>query len=172
MSRRVLVFFLLFVMLVVASACSALGFHGRQNEASAVPLVRLPEAADVQYGQVYDIPPDAKAQTVTFKDAKDQPQGFAIRTYPNRERLPLMSWISKEWDPGRLLFLRPCHSSIGDCVVVVDSTTYQTNEDPPQPDFPILAVAEVGDNVVAVNRLNGIPSQSSDILNLLEVVRE
>jgi hypothetical protein len=162
---------LLVVMGSAASACTSIGSHGGTSGAAA-PLVRLPETVNVEYGEISDIPPDAKAQTITFKDATGQPEGFALRTYPNSEHLSLMSWVSARWDPGRVLFLRPCRSVIGNCVMVIDSTTYQTNESPAQPDFPILAVVAVGDNVVAVDRLNGIPSQTPEILNLLGVVQQ
>jgi hypothetical protein len=135
--------------------------------------VQLPEGtANVEYGGITEIPPDVKAQTITFKDTTGQVQGFGLRTYPNGEHLPLISWISRTWDPDRLLVLRSCRSLIGDCVVIVDSTTYQTNESPPQSDFPILAVVASGDRVVVVNRLNGIPSRTSDIFDLLRVARQ
>jgi hypothetical protein len=48
----------------------------------------------------------------------------------------------------------------------------QTNTSPPQPDFPTLTVVEVGDRIVAVNRLNGIPSRPSDILDVLGVIQQ
>lgn len=135
--------------------------------------MRLPGTISVEYGAITDIPPDAKAQTITFIDAiSGRTEGFELRMYPNSGQLSLMSWISNRWDPSRLLFLRPCRSAIGDCVMIVDSTTYQMNESPVQPDFPSLAVISLGDRVVAVNRLNGILSQTPDILNLLGVVQE
>lgn len=164
------------MMGVAGSACTAPGSYGDANQQGnfpAGPLVQLPEGrAGVEYGKITEIPPDAKAQTVTFKNSTGQPQGLGLRAYPNSEHLPLMSWVSSEWDPGRLLVLRPCRSLIGDCVVVVDSTTYQTNESPPLPDFPVLALVAVGDRVVVVDRLNGIPSGTPDIFNLLGVVRQ
>lgn len=179
MSHRILVstfIFLLVAMSVAASACTATGSHGdisQKGKVPAGPLVQLPEGAvDVEYGQITEIAPDAKAQTIAFKNSTGQSQGFGLRTYPNGEHLPLMSWVSSEWDPGRLLVLRPCRSLIGDCVVVVDSTTYQTNESPPLPDFPVLALIAVEDRVVVVDRLNGIPSGTPDIFNLLGVVRQ
>ncbi|MDT5050532.1 MAG: hypothetical protein QOH34_1883 [Mycobacterium sp.] len=178
MSRRLLISTLAFLLAMlggVASACSTAGSHqgtGQQAGSSAGALVKLPETANVEYGEVTDLPPDAKAQTITFKDITGRAEGFGLRTYPNDDHVALMSWISTKWDPGRLLYLRPCRSSIGDCVLVVDSTTYQTNASPPQPDFPTLAAVVVGDRVVAVNRLNGMPSRPSDILDVLGVVQQ
>jgi hypothetical protein len=171
MSRRLFVWTLAFLVAIggAASACTATGSHAAP---AGPPLVKLPETANVQYGEVTDLPPDAKAQTVTFKDTNGQAEGFGLRMYPNGEHLSLVSWISTKWDSGRLLFLRPCRSSIGECVLVADSTTYQTNASPPEPDFPTLAVVVVGDRVVAVNRLNGMPSRSSDILDVLGVVQQ
>lgn len=179
MLRRLLVStfaFLLVTMGVATSACAGTGSPesaGRQDKVPAGPLVQLPEGtAGVEYGEITELSSDGKAQTITFKGTTGQTQGFGLRTYPNDEHLPLMSWVSRKWDPGRLLVLRPCRSLIGDCVVVVDSTTYQTNESPPQPDFPVLALVVVGDRVVVVDRLNGMPSGTPAIFNLLGVVRQ
>lgn len=179
MSRRLLVStfsFLVAMMGAATSACTAIESHkgaSQRGEVAAGPLVQLPDGmASVEYGEVTELPPDAKAQTITFKDSTGQVQGFGLRAYPNGEHLPLIPWVSRKWDPGRLLVLRPCRSLIGDCVVALGSTTYQTNESPPQPDFPILAVVVPGDRVVVVNRLNGMPSRTSDILDLLGVVQQ
>lgn len=176
MNRRLPVaifIFLLVMMSGVVSACTATGSNGGVKKGAPVPLVRLPATVNVEYGAISDIPPDAKTQTITFVDAiSGQAEGFELRTYPNSGQLSLMSWISDRWDPSRLLSLRPCRSVIGDCVVIVDSTAYQLNENPVQPDFPVLAVASQGDRVVVVNRLNGILSQTPNILNLLGVVQE
>jgi hypothetical protein len=74
MSRRLLISTLAFLLAMlggVASACSTAGSHqgtGQQAGSSAGALVKLPETANVEYGEVTDLPPDAKAQTITFKD--------------------------------------------------------------------------------------------------------
>jgi hypothetical protein len=126
-------------------------------------------AANVQYSRITTLPDGGRAQTISFQDASAHLGAFEAAAYPNNGHRLASEWITDKWDRHHLLVLMPCSTSLGDCIVVADSTTFRQQANPTEQDFSELAVIVSGGRALVIDRLNGMQTGDQQILAALGI---
>jgi hypothetical protein len=148
----------------VAVSCSS------EGTATTTKLIKPAVSdANLQYGSITSLPDGAKTQVISLEGGDGGREAVEVIVYPTSGHRSAADWIINKWDSKHLLVLAPCHTSLGDCTIVADSTAFRQQADPTIQDFPELAVIVSGDQALVIDRVNGVQSNDQHILRALGI---
>ncbi len=127
--------------------------------------IEFPAEFAATYDEPRSLEDGGQSQIVVMQRGEEQ-LALGVRSYPNPDRLPAERWIRAKWDPQNLLALRPFAVAAGTGVQLMSADAW-TDANEGEMDFPMLVTLNVGDRIVIIDKLNGVPIENAIALELI-----